>query len=524
MRSAATKPLGKTRAEFYASDETLLAILDSAIQGIVMVDSSGSIAMLNNSACEMFGYTKAELLGCNVEQLVPEALRATHLNYRRSYMARPHTRPMGFGPDLAGRRKDGSEFPTEISLSNVKAPGGILAIAFITDISERRRLENELRLSQKMEAIGRLAGGLAHDFNNMLTIIAGYNQMLLDELAEMDNRHGHAEEIQKAVDRATRLSAQLLAFGRQKVLQPRSVNLNDIVMETRKMVGRLIGEDIQVVLDLDPNLGSVVADPMQIEQVLFNLAANARDAMPTGGRLTIETKNIEVDKSCAQAHVGLKPGPWVHFAVSDTGKGMDSQTLQHIFEPFFTTKERGQGMGLGLASVFGSVKQSGGEILVYSEVGTGTTFKMCFPRTASERLQANQEPRPAVSPGTETVLVVEDERAVRRLVTSILEKNGYTVLEARDPLEALTKLHNYSNEVHLLLTDMTMPHMSGARLAALITERRPNIKVVYMSGYTENAVLNNGLLDERVPFLSKPFSQASLLALVRSVIDRESPS
>ena len=519
MGSAAAKLHRSTQGKLRVPERSLLALLDSATHGIIMVDSNGSIMMANNSALEMFGYKKAEMRGCRVEELVPEAMRAAHLKHRRAYVAQPHTRPMGFGPDLAARRKDGSEFPAEIVLSYAKTSNGIWTIAFITDISERRRLENELRVSQKMEAIARLAGGIAHDFNNMLTIIAGYNHMLLDELAEIDERRGYAQEIQKATDRATRLAAQLLAFGGQKVLQPRSVSLNDIVMETQRMVERLIGEDIQLMLDLDPNAGKVQADPMRIEQALFNLAANARDAMPMGGRLIIETKNIEVDDSTAEAYGGLKPGPWVLFAVSDTGKGMDSETVQRIFEPFFTTKVRGQGTGLGLSSVFGTVKQSGGEIFVHSEVGTGTTFKICFPRTLLEGEQACRDLRPTLSTGTETVLVVEDERGVRKLVTSILAQNGYTVLEARDPLDALTKLHNYPNEVHVLLTDLTMPHMNGARLATLVLERKPNIKVVYMSGYTEKTALNQGLLDVNVPFLSKPFTQSSLLALLRSVLD-----
>lgn len=427
--------------------------------------------------------------------------------------------PWVFGPDLAARRKDGSEFAAEISLSYVQGNGGKFAIAFITDISERRKLEKELRLSQKMEAIGRLAGGLAHDFNNMLTVISGYNHMLLDELAEIDERHGYAEEIQKAADRAARLAGQLLAFGRQQLMQPRSVNLNDVLTETRKLVGRLIGSDIQVALDLDPNLGNIQVDPMQLEQVLFNLAANARDAMPAGGRLTIETTNIEVDEAYAHSHVGLTPGSWVLFAVSDTGKGMDAATMQHIFEPFFTTKERGHGMGLGLATVFGIVKQSGGEILVYSEVGSGTTFKIYFPRVAVEKRDVSPTPKPRIARGTETVLVVDDERGVRKLITAILQHDGYAVLEASDPLEALTRLHNCPTDVHVLLTDITMPHMSGARLAGLVIERRPNIKTVYMSGYTENAVLCQGMLDDNVPFLSKPFTREALLTVIRSVIE-----
>jgi len=468
----------------------------------------------------MFGYKKVELLKVTVEDLIPESLRNRHEAHREGYFLNPHVRPMGVGLELSAKRKDGSEFPVEISLSYVKAGDGLLTIAFITDVSERRRLEAELMQSQKMEAIGRLSGGVAHDFHNMLTIIAGNTHMLLDDLAAVDGRRGYAEEIRKATDRATGLASQLLAFSRQQVMKPRVVNLNDVLAEARKMLRQLIGEDIQVMLVLSPELGNVKADPRQLEQIVFNLAANARDAMPEGGRLTIETANFELHEDYANTHFGLRSGHYVLWAISDTGCGMDPKIKQRIFEPFFTTKDQGKGTGLGLSTAYGIVKQSGGDILVYSEEGRGTTFKIYLPRIEAEVRRVASQPKPLIATGTETVLLVEDERGVRKLIANMLEQGGYQVLSARDPLEALALIHEYPDEVHLLLTDVLMPHMNGSRLAELISERRPKIRVILMSGYTENAMINQGELNRKTVFLSKPFTKESLLGIIRSLLDQ----
>jgi len=506
--------------ESLTSDQTLLAVLDSTSQGIIIIDRAGSIVLSNNSASAMFGYEKSELLELTVEYLIPKPLRDRHAAHREGYFNRPYVRPMGVGLELSARRKDRSEFPVEISLSYVETDAGHLAIAFITDVSEQRRLEAEVLQSHKMEAIGRLSGGVAHDFRNMLTIIAGNNHLLLDELALIDTRRDYAVEIRKATDRAIGLANQLLAFSRQQVMKLRPLNLNDMLAEARKMLRRLIGEDIQVMLSLSCELGSVKADPGQLEQVMFNLAANARDAMPQGGRLTIETGNFELDEDYAHTHFRLQAGHYVLWAVSDTGCGMDPETKRRIFEPFFTTKEQGKGTGLGLSTVYGIVKQSGGEILVYSEKGRGTTFKIYLPRIEGEKQSiAPQSERP-IATGTETILLVEDERGVRKVIANMLEQGGFQVLSARDPLEALALIHEYPGEVHLLLTDVLMPHMNGSRLAELISERRPQIRIVFMSGYTENAMMNQDALDPKTVFLSKPFSKESLRGIIRSVLDQ----
>jgi two-component system cell cycle sensor histidine kinase/response regulator CckA len=330
----------------------------------------------------MFGYSREELLGSRIEMLLPESQRSAHEREREEYFARPRVRPMGVGMDLAGRRKDASEFPAEVSLSHIDTREGLFAIAFVSDISQRKQLEEQLAHAQKMEAVGRLAGGVAHDFNNMLTVISGYNRMILDDLSPLDPLRGNAEEILKAADRAAALTNQLLAFSRRQIMRPSVLNVNAVIANTEKMLRHVIGEDIQLMLNPARDAGNIRADPGHIEQAVVNLAVNARDAMPLGGRLAIETANVRLDETYARTHSGVQPGEFVMIAVSDTGHGMDAETRRHIFEPFFTTKETGKGTGLGLATVYGMVKQCGGDIWVYSEPGQGTTFKLYFPRVA----------------------------------------------------------------------------------------------------------------------------------------------
>jgi CheY-like chemotaxis protein len=385
-------------------------------------------------------------------------------------------------------------------------------------------LEEQLLLSQKMEALGRLAGGVAHDFNNLLTIILGYAQLVEDRLGQENPLRSSVEEIKKAGERAASLTRQLLAFGRRQVLMPQVLDLNAVVSNIDKMLRRLIGEDIELVTVPAEDLGRVKADPGHIDQIIMNLAVNARDAMPRGGKLTIETRNVEFDASYAQNHAGTTLGPYIMLAVSDTGVGMDSETQARIFEPFFTTKEKGKGTGLGLATVYGIVKQSGGYIWVYSEPGRGTTFKIYFPRIADEVHKAvpPAQTRIARSAAVETILVVEDEDGVRSMVQKVLESCGYRVLVARSGEDALGVLKHQPGRVDLLVTDMVMPGMDGKTLADHLSVFYRSLKVLFMSGYTENtAILHEGL-DSSAAFLQKPFSPEVLAAKVRAVLD--SPS
>ena len=508
------------RNVFNKSPRFLMALLESASQAIIAIDPAGRIVLANRRTEEMFGYKPEELMGNGIELLLPESLRSAHTHQREAYFAKPHARPMGIGMDLAGRRRDGSDFPVEISLSYVETEEGLFAIAFVSDIGRRKRLEEQLMHAQKMEAVGLLSGGVAHDFNNMLTVISGYNRMILDELSALDPLRGYAEEIQQAADRAAAITGQLLSFSRRQVSKPRVVNVNEIIGQTGKMLRRLIGEDIELVLNLDPEVGNIKADPNHIEQAMVNLAVNSRDAMPTGGRISIETKNAHLDDNYARTHLGVQPGEFVMIAVSDTGHGMDAATRRRIFEPFFTTKERGKGTGLGLATVYGMVKQAGGDIWVYSEPSKGSTFKLYFPRVGDAVPEAPTA-EPAVLRGHETVMVVEDEKAVRELTVKLLTQLGYQVLAAAGGEEALEISRAHSGEIAMLLTDLVMPGMNGRQVAAALRQERPRIRVLYVSGYTEGTVLDRGVLDPGVNFLPKPFSREVLGQRVREILSRQ---
>jgi signal transduction histidine kinase/ActR/RegA family two-component response regulator len=399
--------------------------------------------------------------------------------------------------------------------------GGIVVLRNMTD---RRRLEQQFRQAQKMEAVGRLAGGVAHDFNNLLTAILGYGELILPQIEPDSPIRSDLLEIKKAAERAAALTQQLLAFSRRQTLQPRVLNLNEVVKGIHNLVQRLIGEDIRLCVKLDPVLWRIRADAGQLEQVIMNLVVNARDAMPHGGTLTLETANVDLDESFVRRHIGSSPGPHVLLAVSDTGQGMTKEVQAHIFEPFFTTKELGKGTGLGLSTVYGIVKQSEGYIQVYSEVGCGTTFKVYLPRCAS-----SPEASPAVAPppartGTEKILLVEDEEGVRALARRILEGQGYTVLTASDAREALAVLNDPSNRIDLMLTDMVMPHMTGRDLAEKARELRPGLKILYMSGYTSTMISNQGLLDRDAVILLKPFTPDSLTRTIRQALEAGAPA
>jgi PAS domain S-box-containing protein len=511
--------LRATQENLRRSEMDFRSLVMNAPYGICRCDSTGRILDVNPSFLAMLGYASAEeLLGQHIYSLYADTDQWFDLaDFFRS--AAPFK-----GLTADWKKKDATVTGVRVSGRSVAngREGGMIFELFAEDVTERRVLEQQLRQSQKMEAVGRLAGGIAHDFNNLLMVISGYSEFLLERLGSEPHLRGPAQEIASAAERASSLTRQLLAFSRKQMLAPRIVNLNDVATENLKMLTRMIGEDVDLVLVPSQNLWAVRADAGQIEQVIMNLAVNARDAMPTGGKLTIETSNASLDEEYARLHAPLRPGDYVMVAISDTGVGMDSETQSHIFEPFFTTKGP-KGTGLGLSTVYGIVKQSGGYIWVYSELGKGTTFKIYLPRVASMGETAAQVAAPVevqrAEPGTETILLVEDENNLRYLARQYLEKQGYKVIEAADGAVAMQIAVAHEAVIHLLLTDVIMPGMNGRELAQRISEIRPNVKVLYMSGYTENVIGHDGTLDAGVRLLQKPFNLRDLGRTVREVLD-----
>jgi signal transduction histidine kinase/CheY-like chemotaxis protein len=394
--------------------------------------------------------------------------------------------------------------------------GNLAAIEGIArDITERTKLEDQLRQSQRMEAVGRLAAGVAHDFNNMLTVIIGYTELAMDGMPAGNPKRLDLEEVKKAADKAAALTRQLLAFGRKQILQPRVLNINQVLERYSNMLGRVIGEDIEFVTILDPALRAVKADQGQLEQVLMNLAVNSRDAMPRGGKLTVETHNVVLDDTYSDGHVDIKAGAYIMLSVSDTGSGMDVATCSRLFEPFFTTKELGRGTGLGLSIVYGIIKQSGGNIWVYSEPGKGTTFKIYLPQT-EEQCEAKEAAVPKRIPsGSEAVLVVEDDQVVRKLTCTLLQGAGYKVLEAQDVRHAIELLQSQRGQIGLVLTDLVMPELGGLELVEKMRQICPEIKVLYTSGYSDEVIVRHGHLEEGTPFIQKPFSAGDLLRKIQ---------
>ncbi|OLB07898.1 MAG: hypothetical protein AUH06_04085 [Gemmatimonadetes bacterium 13_2_20CM_69_27] len=499
------------------SEQSYRSLVDGVRDVIFALSPGGEVTSLNPAFEEMTGFPPAEWVG-------------------RPFEAFVHPDDVPLALDLFGRVLQGEPRPTiqfriltragtyrvaEFSATAQLRDGrltGILGIG--RDVTERLGLEQQLRQAQKMEAVGRLAGGIAHDFNNILTAITGHADLLLEDLGHHDPRRADVDEIRRSAERAAGLTRQLLAFSRQQVLQPKVVDLNALVLDMDKLLRRLIGEDVELATVLDPTLGRVTADPGQLEQVIVNLAVNARDAMPQGGKLTLETRNIDLDSSYTLEHSLVKPGPYVQLTVSDSGIGMDEETQAHAFEPFFTTKPRGQGTGLGLAMVYGTVKQSGGFIWVYSEPGRGATFKIYLPRVDAP-VESAAPPAPVERPprGSETVLLAEDEPAVRAIARQALERQGYTVLAAPSGADALALAAQHGATIHLLLTDVVMPGMSGRDLADRLTAQRPGIRVLYISGYTDNAIVRHGMLEPGLAYLQKPFRPDALVRKVREVLD-----
>jgi len=511
--------LRATQEELRRSEANFRSLVTNAPYGICSCDSSGKILDANPAFLELVGEKSAEnIIGHHIFSLYADHDQwfelADHLRTSSSFK----------GLTADWKRKGGT---TVVRVSGRSVTNGVnegvVFEIFAEDVTERRALEQQLRQSQKMEAVGRLAGGIAHDFNNLLMVISGYSEFLLERLGGEPHLRGPAQEIASASERASSLTRQLLAFSRKQMLAPRIVNLNDIATENLKMLTRMIGEDVDLVLTPGRDLWSVRADGGQIEQVIMNLAVNARDAMPSGGKLTLETSNVTLDEEYARQLAPLRPGDYVMISISDTGIGMDPETQSKIFEPFFTTKGP-KGTGLGLSTVYGIVKQSGGYIWVFSEVGRGTTFKIYLPRVASVEEPLPQfATRPAqfqkVEPGTETILLVEDEANLRYLARQYLEKQGYRVIEAADGAVAMQIAVAHEGIIHLLLTDVIMPGMNGRELAQRISEIRPNVKILYMSGYTENVIGHNGTLEAGVRLLQKPFNLRDLKSKVREVLD-----
>ncbi len=530
-RSTAVKGIwnGEEALLFSAVDTTVqkrleveLSMLSHALRNVSeslsVFDLSGNIIFVNDSFIKTYGYPKEELIGQSINKFHPSQ------NPRQIFKPIIEKTLKGsWEGEITAVRKNREKFSIYIRTSPVLGDDGapIVIVGVARDITEKKLLEDQLRQSQKMEAIGQLAGGIAHDFNNLLTVIEGYTELLFSNISENDASYSFVRQIKKAADRATSLTSQLLAFSRRQILQPKTIDVNMLVSEMSVMLKRLIGEDIELTTMLSPDIGAIKADRGQMEQVLMNLAVNARDAMPDGGLLTIETKTVSLEAALYERHhSGIRKGNYVMLAISDNGIGMDNETKERVFEPFFTTKEKSKGTGLGLATVYGIVKQSGGHLWVYSEPGQGTTFKIYLPMVKNKKTKIDK-PETAAEDihGTETILVVEDEFMVRELVCDTLRTSGYTVLEAANGKQAIEVFSSNKDKIDMVLTDVIMPEMSGRKMIETLYEAYPNITALYMSGYTDDAIIKHGVLEPGMAYIQKPFSPKALIQKVRQVLE-----
>ncbi len=532
-------------AEGRRAEQRFRLLFDAAPDAMIAVAEDGSIAMANAKATELFGYPVGDLTGRSVETLVPEEARAAMVARRAEHYADPQSRPLDTELKLSGLRRDGRKFPAEITLSALPTDGGMLVTAAIRDVTERlalqaererlraiaeqEKVERRLQQSQRLESLGQLVGGVAHDFNNLLNVIQGYADFSAEQvqaLARADTRLepvlDDIEQVRVAAQQATRLTRQLLTFARHEVNRPEVLDLNEAVNGAGQLLRRTLGEHIDLTIAAEPALWRVKADRSQLEQVLVNLAVNARDAMPGGGRLTIDTGNAEVDAAYATRRPELKPGRYTRLRVSDTGMGMDRATADRVFEPFFSTKPKGRGTGLGLATVYGVVTQAGGSIEIYSEKGLGTTISVLLPATDED---AEPYRPPAVSHDDhrghgETVLVVEDEEILRELTTRILTRSGYQVCVVSSGSGAVRRAGDPAQPIDLLLTDVVMPEMLGNEVAARVGAIRPGVPALFMSGYAQPILDSHGVPAPAFDVVEKPFTEAVLLSRVRKAISR----
>jgi len=506
------------RVQLDSERRQLSAAIEQTAESIVITDVAGNIIYVNPAFERITGYSRAEVMGQN-----PRFLKSgKHEDAYYQEMWATISAGGVWRGRIVNRRKDGSLYTEEETITPVRDENGVIVnyVGVKRDVTREQQLEEQYRQAQKMEAVGRLTAGIAHDFNNILTVINGFSALIKSEIPPDSSLHESLDKIIDSGGRAANLTRQLLAFSRKQYVEPKVVYLNMVVTEMSKMLRRIIGEDIALETKLVSDLWPVKIDPSQIDQVILNLAVNARDAMPQGGKLTIETANVHLDPSYTRQHAEVAPGDYVMLAVSDNGIGMADEVKQHIFEPFFTTKEVGRGTGLGLATVFGIIKQSGGHIWVYSELNYGTTFKIYLPRLLMAGHQPEQlSPVRRLSGGGETILLVEDEPAVRELAVKVLRRQGYLVLEAANGKEALQLAQAHQGQIHLLLTDVIMPNMNGKTLAEAVTKLYPQTKILFSSGYTDNVMMQFDLMNSEVMFISKPFSPTTLTHKVREALN-----